>query len=254
MPPRVQQLGMQLTLRALTPVMKRWPTVLQLLGLVPEPPVAARQRASGTAQPNGGARPNGGGGLRVDTWLVTLQSDTEIANRVKAVRVIAEMKLPSVTVALTTALRDPNAEVAAEAADALRHHNGESAILALRNVVANSDAYFTGGVRAAALRTLSAILPAGEGQPITQAVADFDAEVSVAAIAGVVDRKEPGGADALLAVLENPRGYYVGLTRAAAARGLKGLPTPPDPVRLRALVASEQDSDVRNILSSLVVS
>jgi HEAT repeat protein len=167
-------------------------------------------------------------------------------------RAAAETPLPPVIAALCAALRDPSAEVAAEAADALRHHHDQEAIAALSSVVDNADGYFAGGVRAAAIRSLSAILPYGRGQPILAAVADADVEVSVAAIAGIVDRNEPGGGDALFAVLENPRGYYVSLTRSAAARGMRRLVTPPDAARLRALLESENDREVREALRSLI--
>src|ERR1700753_453135 len=88
LPPRVQRLG----LRAFTPVMKRWPTVLRLLGLdetsVPAsvPPTVASPAAASVAR-DGGTR-------------------------------AAEVTPPSPDVAerLTASLRDPSAEVAAEAA------------------------------------------------------------------------------------------------------------------------------------------
>jgi hypothetical protein len=95
-------------------------------------------------------------------------------------------------------------------------------------------------------------LPKGEGAAIAAAISDVDAEVSVAAIAGVVDRNESGSAETLLTVLENPRGYYVALTRGAAARGLKGLTSPPDPIRVRALIDAEGDRDIQEILRALV--
>jgi HEAT repeat protein len=249
LPPRVQQLGMQLTIRALTPVMNRWPTVLRLLGLAPMEPYSRPHPSRAVARSKRGART--ASTSRVDVALATLRSEADVAQRVDAVRALTEARTPAVSVALTSALRDPSAEVAAEAADALRHHAGDSATLALRNVVANSDGYFAGGVRAAAIRTLSVILPHGDGAPITAAVADADAEVSVAAIAGVVDRNEKGGADALFTVLENPRGYYVALTRAAAARGLCALRALPDRTRLQALLQAEHDPEIREILSSL---
>lgn len=240
LPPRVQRLG----LRVLTPVMKRWPTVLELLGLAPE-----RARRSAAPKP-AEAGPRQVSDERV--WLKTLQADPEPQGRIRAVRAIAESSVPGITLALTTALRDQSAEVAAEAADALRHHPNESAISALRNVVENVDRYFSPGVRAAAIRTLSAILPKGEGAPIAAAISDLDAEVSVAAIAGVVDRNESGSAETLLSVLENPKGYYVALTRGAAARGLKGLTSRPDPARVRALIDAEGERDIQEILRALV--
>jgi HEAT repeat protein len=224
--------------------MKRWPTVLELLGLAPEP-----TRVSGAAKPAAASAP------RVSderVWLKKLQTDPEPQGRIRAVRAIAESVVPGITLALTTALRDQSAEVAAEAADALRHHPNESAISALRSVVENVDRYFSPGVRAAAIRTLSTILPKGEGDPIAAAIGDLDAEVSVAAIAAVVDRNESGSAETLLGVLENPKGYYVGLTRGAAARGLKGLTVPPDLARVRALIDAEGDRDIKEILRALL--
>jgi hypothetical protein len=248
LPPRVQQIG----LRAMSPVIKRWPTVAVLLGLVREdhaPPssqgveLGARARVAPSSKTDSSA---------LQAWISALASSTEMAVRMKAVRALAGTALPSVNAALCAALRDPSAEVAAEAADALRHHDDPDAIAALSRVVENADGYFSGGVRAAAIRTLSAILPHGRGQSIVSAVADADAEVSVAAIAGVVDRNEPGGGDALFAVLENPRGYYVSLTRGAAARGMRRLVTPPDPARLRALIDAEGDGEIRDVLRGLV--
>jgi len=252
LPPRVQQLG----LRAMNPVVKRWPTVAALLGLLPDDPTPSSQaldiqasvrRASPRPVP-----PARDDGAKVDAWLTALRSSAEMAVRIKAVRALAQTTMPSVTAALCAALRDPSAEVAAEAADALRHHPEQTAIAELAKVVENADGYFTGGVRAAAIRTLSTVLPRGRGEPILAAVADADAEVSVAAIAGVVDRNEPGGAEALFAVLENRRGYYVSLTRGAAARGMRRLVTPPDPTRLRALLESESDREVRDVLGGLL--
>jgi HEAT repeat protein len=243
LPPPVQRLGML----ALTPVMKRWPTVMRLLGLAGDAPqTVASQVPRPVAAPIPKPAP------AVESWLKVLRSDPEPSDRVRAVRAIAGSIVADVTSALTAALRDPSAEVAAEAADALRHHRSDSVIEGLRRAVENADGYFSAGVRAAAIRTLSAILPLGAGAPIAAAVADLDAEVSVAAIAGVVDRNEAGSADTLLTVLENPRGYYVALARGAAARGLRGLATPPDQVRLRALIEAEHDREIREILSTLV--
>jgi len=250
LPPRVQKFG----LRAMNPVVRRWPTVAVLLGFVPEsvpPSSQAVQRNDYQPKMSRGVErvksaPDAG------VWIAALESSPEITVRVKAVRALAETKLPSATTALCVALRDPSAEVAAEAADALRHHRGTEAIDALSRVVENADGYFSGGVRAAAIRTLSAILPRGKGEPILAAVADADAEVSVAAIAGVVDRDEPGGGEALFSVLENPRGYYVSLTRSAAARGMRRLVTQPDVARLRALLEAEHDGEVREVLNGLI--
>lgn len=235
----------------MSPVVKRWPTVAALLGLVPEDAAPSFQRVDFGNRPRV-VSSSSTDSSALESWLSALASSPELSVRIKAVRALAETALPSVTAALCAALRDPAAEVAAEAADALRHHCDPDTLSALSAVVENADGYFAGGVRAAAIRTLSAILPLGRGQPIVLAVADADAEVSVAAIAGIVDRNEPGGGDALFAVLENPRGYYVSLTRGAAARGMRRLVTPPDAARLRALFEAESDGEIRDVLRGLV--
>jgi hypothetical protein len=250
LPPRVQQIG----LRAMSPVVKRWPTVAVLLGLVPEDHAPPSSQGIDFTTPARVATSSSTDASTSSTqaWLTALAGNSEAALRIRAVRALADSALPAVTAALCGALRDPSAEVASEAADALRHHRGHDVIAALSSVVENADGYFAGGVRAAAIRTLSAILPHGGGQAIVDAVADADAEVSVAAIAGVVDRNEPGGGAALFAVLENPRGYYVALARGAAARGMRKLVTPPDPVRLRALLEAENDREIRDVLRGLI--
>jgi HEAT repeat protein len=251
LPPRVQQFG----LRAMNPVVKRWPTVAALLGLAPDdrgPPSSQMVDFGRIARDVSPSSSNAASASDVRAWLTALATSTEMALRIKAVRALAEAAFPPVTAALCAALRDPSAEVAAEAAHALRHHREQDAIAALSRVVENADGYFSGGVRAAAIRTLSAILPHGRGQAIVAAVADRDAEVSVAAIAGVVDRNEAGGGDALLTVLENPHGYYVSLTRGAAARGMRRLVTPPDAARVRALLAAEEDRNISDVLRGLL--
>jgi hypothetical protein len=251
LPPRVQQFG----LRAMNPVVKRWPTVAALLGLAPDDRGPPSSQVVDFGRPVRGASSSSSrdsASSDVQAWLTALATSSEIALRIKAVRALAETALPPVTAALCAALRDPSAEVAAEAADALCHHRQQDAIAALCRVVENADGYFSGGVRAAAIRTLSAILPHGRGQAIVAAVADRDAEVSVAAIAGVVDRNEPGGGDALFTVLENSGGYYVSLTRGAAARGMRRLVTVPDAARLLAVLVREDDREIGDVLRGLL--
>ena len=249
LPPRVQRLG----LRALNPVMKRWPPALALLGLAPDDaPPPSSQMLDRAALESAHASAAALDASRLEERLRVLRSSPEVAVRIKVVRALAPATLPVVTAALVAALRDPAAELATEAADALRHHGSEETIQALEGVVRNAESYYAGGVRAAAIRTLSAMLPAGKGACIAAAVADADAEVSLAAIAGLVERDEPGAVEALLAVVENPRGYYVSLTRAAAARGLRRLSTRPDPARVRAVFEREPGGEVREILGGFV--
>ncbi len=87
-------------------------------------------------------------------------------------------------------------------------------------VLENREGYFSSETRASSVRALGTLLPADHGAPIAAAVADLDALVSLAAIAALAERDESTSAGALLGVLENRAGYYLPLTRQAAARAL----------------------------------
>lgn len=244
LPPRVQRLGR----RAVSPLAKRWPTLGTLLGMTavparPEPASApfARERAAHVEAPE--PRPDG--------WLRHLRSDPDSAERLRAVRAVADRRDPEVATALVAALRDASAEVAAEAAEALGLQEPAVVLPALRAVVDNADGFFNTLVRAAAIRMLSTMLPRGEGAPIARAVSDVHAEVSIAAIAGLVDRREEACTDALIEVIENPGGFYLDLTRSAAARGLRDL-TEAQKARLRALTETERNPAMRDLLAELL--
>src|SRR3954471_16104159 len=72
LPPRVQRLG----LRVLTPVMKRWATVLELLGLAPErAPRSAAPRPAVEGQASSSANKPRVTDERI--WLKMLQTDPE---------------------------------------------------------------------------------------------------------------------------------------------------------------------------------
>jgi HEAT repeat protein len=154
---------------------------------------------------------------------------------------------PETTAALIAALRDETAEVAMEAADALRRHPAELAVPALRNALENREGYFSAATRAAAVRALGVLLPVGEGATIAGAVRDGDLSVSLAGIAALAERAEAGSAEALLKLLEDRSGFYLPLTRHAAARGLSQLAF-GDADRVRALLNTEADSTVRDAL------
>ena len=76
--------------------------------------------------------------------------------------------------------------------------------------------------------------------------------MSLAAIAALAERDESLSAGALMGVLENRAGYYLPLTRQAAARALLRLHH-CDKDRLRDLLDIEYDATVREALSSLAV-
>ncbi|HEX4475712.1 MAG TPA: hypothetical protein VH142_11585 [Polyangiaceae bacterium] len=203
----------RLAIVAVQPLIEKWPLLSQLIGATPAP--AAPRKEPGPV---------------VDT---------------------TEAPSAAVTAAHVAALRDPSAEVAVKAAEALRSHRTDEVRQALRDVLENRDGFFNTATRAAAARSLGAVLPRGVSRPLVDAVADLHAEVSLAAIAALVERDEPASQQALLGVLENRSDFYLPLTRGAAARGLLRL-APPDPVRVRKLLDREHDPDVRRALTSLL--
>ena len=93
-------------------------------------------------------------------------------------------------------------------------------------------------------------MPPNQATPVVSAVADVDALVSLAAIAALAERDETTSAGALMGVLENRAGFYLPLTRQAAARALMRLQN-YEPDRLRRLLETEYDATVRETLASL---
>jgi HEAT repeat protein len=183
--------------------------------------------------------------------LDALRSASTPGERVSAARALAPVAEPDVTAALILALRDSSAEVGVEAADALQHHPGRDTVDALSTVLENRDGYFSAMTRAAAVRSLAALLPPGDDAIIAGALSHVDAEVSIAALSALVQRAEPSGALALLGILEDGRGYYLPLVRRAAAQGLSRLRLAP-PERISALLATEVDDAVREALVRLL--
>jgi HEAT repeat protein len=124
---------------------------------------------------------------------------------------------------LTQALRDPSAEVAVCAADALGNLADARAVAALREVMENREGYFSALTRAAAVRALSRCLPDAELAFVFAAVRDVQPEVSLAAIATVLLRAREAALFHLLPVLRDNSGYFASEVRLAALQGLRAL-------------------------------
>jgi HEAT repeat protein len=182
--------------------------------------------------------------------LARLRGAGDYGERARAALALAGVPDPETTAALVSALRDRSAEVAVQAAEALAHHPGDASTSALRQVLENQDGYFSPPVRASAVRSLGALLPANGAAPVESALGDVEAIVSLAAIAALAERDESASAGALMGVLEDRRGFYLPLTRQAAARAL-GRIHHYDRARLRDVLAAEYDDVVREALSSL---
>ena len=243
----------KVALSALREVALRWPELARLVGIVEpaSPPVGGKRGVNGAAPaPAGPERTTLASESERGEHLARLRSGHDFAERARAAQRLAGVVDRETTAALVAALRDPSSEVAVQAAEALARHGGEVAVGALRGVVQNIDGYVRAETRAAAVRALGALLPPGEGTPIAAAASDSDATVSLAAIAALSGRDEASSSHALLAVLEDRAGYYLPLTRQAAARALAHLGR-RDGSRVRALLETEADTVVRDALAAL---
>lgn len=237
---RLPSPAQRLARRALVPLMERFPGLPALLGFEPVAPKTVQ--APESVRPAARTRRQ---------ELDALRSAPETSERARAARVLALAAEPEVTAALLLALRDSSAEVGVEAADALQHHPGRDTVDALRTVLDNRDGYFSPMTRAAAVRSLAALLPSGSDAVLTAALSQVDAEVSLAALSALVQRAEPSGAVALLGVLEDRTGFYLPLVRRAAAQGLSRLRLAP-PERISGVLATEADDAVREALVRLI--
>jgi hypothetical protein len=249
---RVSPRTRQRALRALKPLTSRWPLLAELVRATG---VFAKVQGAiidvsveGPGDLPGDARTETT--MNVSELVAVLRSSRDFRERVEAARSLGSVPGDESTAGLVVALRDASAEVAVEAALALRHHPGQPTLTALRQVVETWDRYFDATVRAAAIRSLGVVLPRNDGALLERAVSSVDTEVSLAAISALVERGEPSGAARLIGLLEDRTGFYLPLTRAAAARGLVALRF-DDAAQVRSLLETEEDRDVRTALSEL---
>ncbi|MET0341977.1 MAG: HEAT repeat domain-containing protein [Polyangiales bacterium] len=171
--------------------------------------------------------------------------------RAKAARGLAAHRTPEVVEALIGALRDRSVEVAVAAATSLAIMGDAGARAGLLAVLENAEGYYHPLARAAAVRGLGPLLTGEQRGPLQLALRDLDAEVSIAAIAALSAQASSDGAAALLHVVENADGFYLPITRLAAARALERLP-PSAPAELEALRAREPDVLVGEALTRLL--
>jgi HEAT repeat protein len=179
--------------------------------------------------------------------LLALLAARDYRTRTKAVQALAGHREEASIEALIGALRDRSVEVAVAAAATLSAVGGARAQGALLAVLENRDGYYHSLTRASAGHGLGARLTAGERQPLEQALRDSDAEVSIAAISAWTVGAAQGAAAALLPLIENADGFFLPITRVAAARSLDRLP-PLGTGELERLRAREADPLVGELL------
>lgn len=171
--------------------------------------------------------------------------------RSKAAQALSSRTEPEASAALIHALRDRSVEVAVAAATSLAVGASEEGRAALLRVLANEEGYYHALTRAAAVHGLGALLERDSDRaPLYAALRDLDAEVSIAAISALSAFGDGRVVSRLLDVVENADGFFLPITRLAAARALERLPT-EDGARLERMAANERDASVAAILVRL---
>ena len=250
LPPGVERVSSQvqrLGERAFSRMLARWPALSEL---VVEPAKAMRKRRRPAAKAPAPATNGTRAALdetALEVLVVQLVAAPTWQSRVTAAEALAYLDGDGVLEALTRALRDSSVEVAIAAIDALARRQEPPATDALLHVLANREGYFSPVTRVAALSALGRMLADNELAPVMTCVRDVDAEVSIAAIAVVADRKRATAAEYLLPVLQDTSGYFLPLVRLAAANALTraGALTPE---LAQQLLIGEEATAVRRVL------
>ncbi|HKU44755.1 MAG TPA: HEAT repeat domain-containing protein [Polyangiales bacterium] len=237
---QVQRLGE----RAFGRMLARWPSLAEL---VASPVEARRKRRPAVVEPAHGAEPRVLDETALEALVVQLVAAPNWQSRAGAAAALAQLDGDGVREALTHALRDPSVEVAIAAVDALARRGDRAAQEALRAVLDNVDGYFSPVTRVAALSALGRMLGDGELAAIVSCLRDLDAEVSIAAIAVVADRKRSTAAEHLLPVLQDTSGYFLPIVRLAATNALIRADA-LTPELAQQLLDREQASAVRRVL------
>jgi hypothetical protein len=156
--------------------------------------------------------------------LLTMLGARDYQTRTKAAQALANHRDEEAVEALIGVLRDRSVEVAVAAATALSVSGGGRARRALLAVLDNAEGYYHPLTRAAAVHGLGGGLTRDDQMPLQRALRDHDAEVSIAAISALSSTYARESTVALLGIVENVDGFFLPITRLAAARGLERLP------------------------------
>jgi HEAT repeat protein len=184
----------------------------------------------------------------VEELVRSLRSSPGLAARVAAAAELGKAPGDVAFDTLVEAVRDPSAEVACAAIEALASRADPRVTALLTEVLQNRDGYFNSLARAGAVSGLVGRGDSALGE-IESAVADVDAAVSLAAI-GALCEHSPQAARSVVAVLEDTSGYYLSLVRVAAATALTRarMLSPADASRL---IGQERDPAVRAALEAV---
>jgi HEAT repeat protein len=149
--------------------------------------------------------------------------------------------------ALIGGLRDSDADVARESAVALGCLGSAAAVEPLIGVLQNRDGFFHSVVRAAATGSLGQLLDRRAVVPLLNAINDPVAEISVEAIGALGAMPDPRSIPALLEVVRNEHGFFVGTTRRAAILALARIGGEQAACELRFVASNEwEDAVIRS--------
>jgi len=236
-PEPVQRLGQ----RGLQRLTARFPELSELITGKPSPVTRA---------PRDAARGQSAEPVALDALLSDIKA-RDYETRARAARDLAQYRTPETVSTLIGLLRDRSVEVAVAAATALSMVGDAAARTGLLAVLQNFEGFYHPLTRAAAVRGLGSLLLGDQRAPLHHALRDLDAEVSIAAIAALSAQSSAESSAALLRVVENADGFFLPISRLAAARALERLP-PCATGELEALRSREPDVLVGEALTRLI--
>ena len=177
----------------------------------------------------------------------------ESAQRIVAAAALGRSKDVAAVPALVGVLGDADADFAREAATSLGLLANPAAVEPLVAVVKNRDGYFHNVVRLAAIHSLGQLADLRAVEPLIDAIKDPIAEVSAEAIRSLALLSDPRRIPALLEVVRNEQGFYVGATRQAAITGLAHVGGTQADCELRFVAANQwEDAAVRAVAFELI--
>jgi hypothetical protein len=139
-------------------------------------------------------------------------------------------------------LRNPDADIAREAAAALGATGSAAAVDALIEVLENADGYYHSVVRSAAASSLAALGDKRAIASLLGAVNDTMAEASAEAVRALADLGDARAVDTLVSVVQNVTGFFQPVVRLAAVHALGRFDVPQAEAE-RAHVAADPTED-----------
>ena len=150
----------------------------------------------------------------------------------------------TLTAALISALRDPSADTAREAAILLGKSGDAVAVKPLADVVTNLGGYYHSVVRAAACASLGQLGDPSATPALLVGINDPMAEASAEAVRALATLGDRRAIDPLVAVLRNERGYFLPVVRRAAVTAPRQFNDPRAVAALQAIAANPSEDAV----------